>query len=319
MARGEWASGARSHDTREGPRRSWMTRPLLACCPPCSANWAGPPAASASSSGRSGGTPASGGSARRMAGPSSTRKPVRRWTESTSRSATPGPWGLPVPRVLAAVQRGGRLGMVMTDLGEPDRDATDADAAEIAAALHRCPGSDALPLTGAAELSVMPQRIAVRALDCGMPPEAAAMAGRLAAQARRLAAPAEDPPFGLVHSEWHPSSMIVRDGRRYTYDLARAFRGPGLIDLASWHGTITPADPAATARRPAARGMGTRLAPDMGRRLVLPATGDGLDRQRPPPRLRRGDHPPPGRGHLATARVTVGTGAHAGARVRRAP
>jgi hypothetical protein len=158
-----------------------------------------------------------------------------------------GSMGLPVPRVLAAIQKDGRLGMVMTDLGEPDRDATDADAAEIAAALHRCPGSDALPLTGAAELAVMPQRIAVRALDCGLPPEAAAMAGRLSAQARRLAAPAEDPPFGLVHSEWHPSSVIVRDGRLHTYDLARAFRGPGLIDLASWHGTITPADPGATA------------------------------------------------------------------------
>ena len=157
-----------------------------------------------------------------------------------------GSMGLPVPRVLAAVQRDRRLGMVMTDLGEPDRDATEADAAEVAAARHRCPGSDALPVTGAAELAVMPQRIEVRALNCSLPPQASAMAGRLAAEARRLAAPAEDPPFGFVHSEWHPSSVIVRDGCRHTYDLARAFRGSGLIDLASWHGTITPADPGAT-------------------------------------------------------------------------
>ena len=41
------------------------------------------------------------------------------------------PSGLPVPQVLTAVQRGGRLGVIMRDLGEPDREATDADAAQI--------------------------------------------------------------------------------------------------------------------------------------------------------------------------------------------
>jgi hypothetical protein len=31
-------------------------------------------------------------------------------------------------------------------------------------------------------------------------------------------------------------------------DLARAFTGPGLLDLASWHGTIAPPDPQAAVR-----------------------------------------------------------------------
>lgn len=155
--------------------------------------------------------------------------------------------GIPVPRVLAAVQRDGRLGMIMTDLGEPGRTADDADAAAIAAALHRCPGSEDLPVLGAAGLAAMPGRIAARARETGLPPEAPAMAGRLQAEARRLAAPAETPPFGLCHREFHPDSVIIRDGRQYVYDLARAFRGPGLIDLASWHGTVTAPDPRALA------------------------------------------------------------------------
>lgn len=45
-----------------------------------------------------------------------------------------------MPEVLAAVQKDGRLGMIMTDLGEPDREATDADAAAIAAAFYHLRG-----------------------------------------------------------------------------------------------------------------------------------------------------------------------------------
>src|SRR5699024_8599200 len=51
------------------------------------------------------------------------------------------------------------------------------------------------------------------------------------------------PPFGWVHSEFHPTSLMVGPDRVHMYDLARAFHGPGLLDLASWHGTIDPANP----------------------------------------------------------------------------
>jgi aminoglycoside phosphotransferase (APT) family kinase protein len=155
--------------------------------------------------------------------------------------------GLPVPRLLAAVQRDGRLGMIMTDLGQPDRDATADDAATIAAALHRIPASDALPTIGPAELSAMPARIAARARDHALPDIARVTAAHLAAAADRLSAPAGTPPVGLCHSEFHPTSVIINAGQWHTYDLARAFHGPGLIDLASWHGTTTAPDPQATA------------------------------------------------------------------------
>jgi Phosphotransferase enzyme family len=155
--------------------------------------------------------------------------------------------GLPVPEVLAAVQRDGRLGVIMTDLGQPDREATAQDAATIAAALHRVPASGVLPVIGADKLSAMPMRIAACARKHDLPAVIPELAGRLDAVAARLATAAAVPPVGLCHSEFHPTSVIIRGDRWHTYDLARAFRGPGLLDLASWLGTITAPDPQSTA------------------------------------------------------------------------
>jgi hypothetical protein len=155
--------------------------------------------------------------------------------------------GLPVPEVLAAVQADGRLGMIMTDLGQPGREATGQDAAKIAAALHRIPASGVLPATGPRELAAMPARIAARARKHDLPAAVPELAARLDAIAGRLAQAAAVPPVGLCHSEFHPSSVIIHGDRWHTYDLARAFHGPGLLDLASWHGTVTAPDPQATA------------------------------------------------------------------------
>src|SRR5690606_42028412 len=51
------------------------------------------------------------------------------------------------------------------------------------------------------------------------------------------------PPSGWVHSEFHPESVFVGDNGVYLHDFARAFHGPGLLDLASWSGTVGPPDP----------------------------------------------------------------------------
>jgi Phosphotransferase enzyme family len=155
--------------------------------------------------------------------------------------------GLPVPQVLAAVQHDGRLGIIMTDLGQPDREATTEDAAKIAAALHRVPAIGVLPAIGPCELAAMPARIAARARKHDLPAAVPELAARLGAVAARLAEAAAVPPVGLCHSEFHPTSVIIHGGHWHTYDLARAFHGPGLLDLASWHGTVTAPDPQATA------------------------------------------------------------------------
>ncbi len=56
------------------------------------------------------------------------------------------------------------------------------------------------------------------------------------------AAGANLPPFGLVHGELHPTSIHIGARGPYLLDLAKAFIGPGLLDLATWHGTRHPPD-----------------------------------------------------------------------------
>jgi hypothetical protein len=61
----------------------------------------------------------------------------------------------------------------------------------------------------------------------------------------RLAGGAGLPPFGFCHSEFHPTSLHIGSQGWRLLDFARAFNGPGLLDLASWHGTTANSDPEA--------------------------------------------------------------------------
>ena len=154
--------------------------------------------------------------------------------------------GIPVPHIIAALQASGRAGILMTDLGQPARPATDADAAPLAAGIHSAPGNGLPPLDAAA-LAEMPGRIAAKADRHGLSEVTARTAALIARSAPQLAAPAIVQPIGLCHSEWHPDSVLIdADGRPHVYDWARAFSGPGLIDLASWHGTRDAPDLTAT-------------------------------------------------------------------------
>ncbi len=155
--------------------------------------------------------------------------------------------GVPVPHVRAARTRPGTLAMLMDDLGEPDREAGDDDAARAAVQLHRVAGTSSawLPRVGAAALAAMPQRISASLTRLGLA-EPAKLASELLPATAFRAAGAELAPFGLCHSEYHPTSLHIRDRQHHLLDLARAFTGPGLLDLASWHGTIDDPDPART-------------------------------------------------------------------------
>jgi hypothetical protein len=70
-----------------------------------------------------------------------------------------------------------------------------------------------------------------------------AMLETLAVSASKRACGAEIAPFGWVHSEFHPTSLHLGEDGWCLLDFARAFTGPGLLDLASWHGTISAPDP----------------------------------------------------------------------------
>ncbi|UED87183.1 phosphotransferase [Streptomyces profundus] len=149
--------------------------------------------------------------------------------------------GLPVPAVHAARHTERLLGMLIEDLGEPVREADDLDGATAAVQIHRV-AAQGLPRLGEAELSALPQKIARRLARYGATDDAHSAATALTRAADVRAKGAELPPFGLVHSEFHPTSLHVNASGLRVLDLARAFTGPGLLDLASWHGTTSAPD-----------------------------------------------------------------------------
>ncbi|TDC77419.1 aminoglycoside phosphotransferase family protein [Streptomyces hainanensis] len=150
--------------------------------------------------------------------------------------------GLPVPAVHAAHRSGHLLGMLMEDLGEPLREADDLDGATAAVQIHRITAAPGLPHLGEAELAALPREITRRLARYGASNEAQAAATDLCRAADTRTKDAELPPFGLVHSEFHPTSLHVGVTGLRVLDVARAFTGPGLLDLASWHGTTTTPD-----------------------------------------------------------------------------
>lgn len=162
--------------------------------------------------------------------------------------------GVPVPWVLASTpQNDGGVAMLMEDLGEEARKANAYDAVTAALAVHTCPIMAGLPVLDAAALAELPGRAldCLRALrdagrwkdthDIGIALE------RLALVAEHRAAGADIPPFGMTHSEFHPTSIHVGPRGLRILDWAKAFTGPGLLDLVSWQGTPEPLDRAAVA------------------------------------------------------------------------
>jgi aminoglycoside phosphotransferase (APT) family kinase protein len=59
---------------------------------------------------------------------------------------------------------------------------------------------------------------------------------------------AELAPFGFCHGELHRTSVHIGVSGLALLDFAKAYVGPGLLDLATWYGTRTPPDPAALRR-----------------------------------------------------------------------
>jgi hypothetical protein len=154
-------------------------------------------------------------------------------------------YGLPVPRVQAARTGPGVLAMLIDDLGEPVREADDYDGACAAVRLHQVGGAVWLPRVTAAGLTVLPHRIGVRLSRLGLPAVTDLVRSLDGAAASR-AQGAELPPFGLCHAGYHPTALHIGDRGWHLLDFSRAFTGPGLFDLASWHGTLAAPAPART-------------------------------------------------------------------------
>ncbi|MFJ7272905.1 phosphotransferase family protein [Kitasatospora sp. NPDC098663] len=159
--------------------------------------------------------------------------------------------GIPVPQVIGSIAREGVLGMVVEDRGEPVREATATDGVVAAVALHDAPVASSLPAMDEDALTALPE-LALghlrRLRDAGRwnddTADITAMLEALATASSKRATSADLPPFGWVHSEFHPTSLHLGEDGWCLLDFARAFTGPGLLDLASWHGTVDAPDPA---------------------------------------------------------------------------
>ncbi|MEV5522319.1 phosphotransferase family protein [Streptomyces pseudogriseolus] len=157
--------------------------------------------------------------------------------------------GVPVPEVHASAVLDGGLGMLMEDLGPSVREADDLDGVAAAVVLHGTRTAPALPVLDQQRLRMLPARAlehlerlrkADRWHDADDVEDALDRIAQ-AAEARSVGATLE--PFGWVHSEFHPTSLHIGERGWRLLDFARAFTGPGLLDLASWHGTIDPPHP----------------------------------------------------------------------------
>lgn len=153
--------------------------------------------------------------------------------------------GVPVPALRAARAIPGMLGMLLEDLGEPVRDADDRDGVRAAVHLHRVAAAPGMTRLDTAALVGLPGRITGRLQRLGLV-DLVEKARALDAGAASRACGAELPPFGLCHSEFHPTSLHITAKDWRLLDFARAFIGPGLLDLASWHGTLDDPQPERT-------------------------------------------------------------------------
>ncbi|MFJ8600463.1 phosphotransferase family protein [Streptomyces shenzhenensis] len=157
--------------------------------------------------------------------------------------------GVPVPAVHASAVVDGWLGMLLEDFGAPAREADDLDGATAAVVLHRTCTAATLPVLDREGLRRLPSRAlehlgqlrkAERWQDADDVEDAL---DRIAQAAEARSTGTTTAPFGWVHSEFHPTSLHIGERGWRLLDFARAFTGPGLLDLASWHGTIEPPHP----------------------------------------------------------------------------
>ncbi|MFI6112729.1 phosphotransferase family protein [Kitasatospora sp. NPDC051164] len=160
--------------------------------------------------------------------------------------------GVPAPRVLGSAYGGGLLVMVLEDLGDPQREVTDVEAATAAVLLHAAAPPPSLPTLDQSALAALPtkalghlQRLRAAGRWADGTDDLTDYLRALEQAATRRATNAHAAPFGWVHSEFHPTSLHIGPRGWHLLDFAHSFAGPGLLDLASWQGLTLrrPPDP----------------------------------------------------------------------------
>jgi hypothetical protein len=155
---------------------------------------------------------------------------------------------IPLPNLYFARVTDNELTLLMEDLGPIIHEPTLEEAAEFAVRAHAAVPPEGIPVLDEEALRSLPEKI-----SNGI--ETLTERGRwhpsdrlhdllewISRYSSELSQDAAMPPFGLCHSEYHPTSLHIGTMKTALVDWARAFIGPGLLDLASWFGTFTPPD-----------------------------------------------------------------------------
>ena len=156
---------------------------------------------------------------------------------------------VPMPELVMSRVDEDVLTMILEDLGPSVRQPTLNEAASAAVAIHRTTPPAWLQILDEAALRMLPAKIRRGIEDLASSgrwqevDEVCNLLDKIIASAPRISRGASTPPFGLCHSEFHPSSLHVGVNRTGVVDWARAFIGPGLLDLASYGGTVGSPDP----------------------------------------------------------------------------
>ena len=147
---------------------------------------------------------------------------------------------IPVPSLHLAHLEGDVLTLVMEDAGPPKRQPTVSDAAEMAVRIHATPPPAGLSVLHREALLAFPVKMR-QGIDelassgrWGRTHHMFILLTGIEDAAPSLVQGATHPPFGLCHSEFHPTSVPIGTKRTVVIDWAQAYVGPGLLDLASW-------------------------------------------------------------------------------------
>ena len=182
---------------------------------------------------------------------------------------------IPLADLYLADEHEDTLTLLIEDLGPSRRQPSVTEAAAAAVRAHAAPPPDGLPVMDQEALQSLPRTIAagIESLDSSgrwrRTDRLRGLLETISGLAPELSQSASMPPFGLCHSEFHPTSLHVGEAKTALVDWARAYVGPGLLDLASWFQMgATPPDAADSGRACWTSRRGSRWA----RRPLTPPT-----------------------------------------------
>ncbi|MFJ4435223.1 phosphotransferase [Streptomyces sp. NPDC088923] len=149
--------------------------------------------------------------------------------------------GVPVATLHSSEVRDKHMTIVMEDLGEAERPATEDEVLALLLVLHRAPSPPGSPSLSESTMITLPDRARWHLDRLQETGRWTALAGRLGDDLDKVrkvseerSAGADQEPFGWVHTEIAGNGVHVGPRGIRLIDFARSYAGPVLFDLVSW-------------------------------------------------------------------------------------